>query len=74
MRAPSLLRPAGQMQQQLADLLGISQPCLSKMESQDDMQISTLSRLVESLGGRLELIAHMPKGDVRITQFGNQTA
>jgi hypothetical protein len=40
------------------------------MESQDDMQISTLSRLVQSLGGQLELIAHMPKGDARITQFG----
>jgi hypothetical protein len=38
------------------------------MERQDDMQISTLSRLVESLGGRLELIAHMPKGDVWFTQ------
>jgi DNA-binding XRE family transcriptional regulator len=65
-----LRKHAGQTQQQLAELLGVSQPCLSKMESQDDMQISTLSRLVESLGGRLELIAHMPKGDVRITQFG----
>jgi DNA-binding XRE family transcriptional regulator len=65
-----LRKYAGKTQQELADLLGISQPGLSKMESQDDMQISTLDRLVQSLGGRLELIAHMPTGDIRITQFG----
>jgi DNA-binding XRE family transcriptional regulator len=60
---------AGQTQQGLADELGVSQPCLSKMENQSDMQIGTLDRIVESLGGRLELIAHMPAGDVVLTQF-----
>lgn len=69
-----LRKHAGQTQQQLADLLGVSQPCLSKMESQEDMQISTLNRLVQSLGGQLELIAHMPKGDVSLTQFAKRTA
>ena len=34
-----------------------------------DIQISTLRRLIEALGGELELIAHLPMGDVRITQF-----
>jgi hypothetical protein len=33
------------------------------------MQISTLMRLVEALGGSLEIIAHMPKGDIRVSQF-----
>lgn len=60
---------AGQTQQGLAEELGVSQPCLSKMENQSDMQIGTLSRIVESLGGRLELIAHMPAADVVLTQF-----
>jgi DNA-binding XRE family transcriptional regulator len=60
---------AGQTQQDLADELGVSQPALSKMENQSDMQIGTLGRIVESLGGRLELIAHMPAGDVVLTQF-----
>jgi DNA-binding XRE family transcriptional regulator len=64
-----LRKYSGMTQQQMADILGISQPSLSKMESQDDMQISTLSRLVRSLGGQLELIAHLPKGDIRLTQF-----
>jgi hypothetical protein len=38
------------------------------------MQISTLSRLVQSLGAQMELIAHMPKGDVQIAQFLKETA
>jgi predicted transcriptional regulator len=65
---------AGQTQQDLADELGISQPCLSKMEQQSDMQIGTLERIVESLGGRLELVAHMPGGDIVLTQFTNHSA
>jgi DNA-binding XRE family transcriptional regulator len=60
---------AGHTQQALADELGVSQLCLSKMEKQSDMQIGTLERIVTSLGGRLEVIAHMPGGDVVLTQF-----
>jgi DNA-binding XRE family transcriptional regulator len=60
---------AGLTQQEVARKLGIKQPSLSKLESQEDMQISTLLRLVEALGGSLEIIAHMPKGDIRISQF-----
>jgi hypothetical protein len=50
-------------------MLGIKQPSLSKLESQDDMHISTLIRIVDALGGHLEIIAHLPKGDLRIGQF-----
>lgn len=69
MLLPELRKHSGMTQQEVADILGITQPSLSKMESQDDMQISTLSRLVDSLGGKLELIAHLPGGDIRLTQF-----
>tara|TARA_A100000171_G_scaffold53042_1_gene75756 strand:+ start:10419 stop:10733 length:315 start_codon:yes stop_codon:yes gene_type:complete len=62
-------KQTGFTQEELAEALGIKQPSLSKMESADDMQISTLQRVIEALGGQLELIAHLPKGDVRITQF-----
>ncbi|MCI5150781.1 helix-turn-helix transcriptional regulator [Desulfobulbus sp. US1] len=62
-------REAGFTQEQVAELLGIRQPSLSKLESQDDMQISTLRRIVNALGGELEIIAHMPTGDIRIRQF-----
>ena len=62
-------KSVGLTQQDLAAVLGISQPSLSKLENQDDMHVGTLRRLVEALGGRLEIIAHLPRGDVRITQF-----
>lgn len=60
---------AGLTQEDLAAQLGITQPSLSRLENQDDMQVSTLRRLIQALGGELEIIAHLPRGDVRITQF-----
>jgi DNA-binding XRE family transcriptional regulator len=65
-------KEAGLTQQDIAKTIGIQQPSLSKLESQDDMQISTLQRLIHALGGQLELIAHMPGGDIRISQFKTQ--
>jgi transcriptional regulator with XRE-family HTH domain len=62
-------KEVGLTQEDLAAAMNIKQPSLSKLESQDDMQISTLQRLVSALGGELELVAHMPGGDIRIRQF-----
>jgi transcriptional regulator with XRE-family HTH domain len=62
-------KEAGFTQEQVAEILGIKQPSLSKLESQDDMQISTLRKIVHALGGDVEIIAHMPAGDIRIRQF-----
>ena len=62
-------KDAGFTQEDIARTIGIKQPSLSKLESQDDIQVSTLQRLIEALGGQLELIAHMPGGDIRISQF-----
>jgi transcriptional regulator with XRE-family HTH domain len=63
----------GLTQGQLAKALHIKQPTLSKIESQDDMHIGTLSRIIDALGGELELIAHLPGGDVRLSQFREPT-
>ena len=62
-------KSVGLTQEDLAGALGITQPSLSKLEGQGDMQISTLRRLIEALGGEMEIIAHLPRGDIRITQF-----
>jgi transcriptional regulator with XRE-family HTH domain len=65
-----LRRLAGKSQQQLARALGIKQPSLSKLEKQSDMQISTLQKIVQALGGELEVLAKFPKGTtVKINQF-----
>jgi transcriptional regulator with XRE-family HTH domain len=56
-------------QAQVAQSLGVKQPTLSQLESQDDMQISTLRRIVEALGGELEIIATLPTGRIALSQF-----
>jgi transcriptional regulator with XRE-family HTH domain len=63
---------AGKSQRQVADALGIKQPSLSKLENQSDMQISTLRRIVNALGGELEVSARFPAGTVKIEPF-NET-
>ena len=60
----------GLSQTEVAQALGIKQPSLSKLEKQTDMQISTLDRLVQALGGELEVVAKFPRGDVRLVPFG----
>src|SRR5271170_1334240 len=60
---------AGKSQTALARMLGIKQPSLSTLESQDDMQISTLKKIIESLGGEVQIIARFPKAKMRIKQF-----
>lgn len=62
-------KQTGLTQEDLAASLGIRQPTLSNMETRTDMQISTLRRLIKALGGELELIVHLPGGDVRLSQF-----
>lgn len=69
MMLAEIRKTVGLTQEELAALLGIKQPTLSRLESQDDMYVSTLRRLVEGLGGQLEIIAHLPGGDIRLTQF-----
>jgi len=64
-----LRKMAGKSQRELAKTLGIKQPSLSKLEKQSDMQISTLRRIVQALGGELEVVARFPKGRAKIRQF-----
>jgi transcriptional regulator with XRE-family HTH domain len=64
------LRQARQLsQEQLAAELDVRQPAIAKLEKKTDMYISTLRRFIEAMGGRLEIRAHFPDGDVRINQF-----
>ncbi len=60
---------AGKNQHEVAEILGIKQPSLSKLEKQSDIQISTLRKIIEALGGELEILARFPKGTVKIDQF-----
>ena len=69
------LRRARELSQQtLAELLGESQPAVSQLEQRTDMYVSTLRRYIEAMGGRLDIVARFPDGDVRITQFADTAA
>jgi transcriptional regulator with XRE-family HTH domain len=60
----------GKTQAELAAALGVKQPTISEMEQQDDMYISTLRRIVEALGGKLDIIVTFPgHQDVSLRQF-----
>jgi|SRR5579872_2044166 len=64
------LRTARQMtQEHLAETLGIKQAAVSRMERRTDVYVGTLAKYVEALGGELEILAHFPGANVRITQF-----
>ncbi len=56
-------------QQELAEILNVNQAALSKMESQTDMRVSTLRKLLSAMGGTLKLVAEFPEGEVIINQF-----
>ena len=64
------LRQAHQMsQERLAELLLTKQANISRIERRTDMYISTLRSYIEAMGGKLDIIAKFPDGEVYINQF-----
>ncbi|HWO26455.1 MAG TPA: XRE family transcriptional regulator [Kofleriaceae bacterium] len=61
-------------QDTLAQLMGVSQPNISRLERRIDMSIRTLRAVIEAIGGRLEIVARFGDDAVRITQFDEPEA
>lgn len=57
----------GISQEQLADLLDVQQPAISKLLRRNDMRVSTLRDLIEALGGELKLVAKFRDRTVDLT-------
>jgi DNA-binding XRE family transcriptional regulator len=53
-------------QNEIADRLGIKQPTVSKIERRADVNLSTLRRYVEALGGTLQVTARFADGTVEV--------
>jgi Helix-turn-helix domain len=51
---------AGKAQADVATVLRIKQPSVSKVENQTDMYLSTLRAYVEAIGGKLDLVVRLP--------------
>ncbi|UFH50144.1 helix-turn-helix domain-containing protein [Pseudomonas sp. KNUC1026] len=50
----------GLTQEVLAQLLGMQQASVSRLEKRTDMLISTLRGYIEAMGGTLDLVARLP--------------
>lgn len=71
----ALRRQAGLTQQQLADALGLNQGSVSKTENAEGMNISTLRRYLEALGGRLRIAVDLPDGrTIELGDLGGKAA
>ncbi len=57
-------------QEEIAEILQVTQGYVSKLERQDDMLLSRLYTYVEALGGKVEIRAKFPNREVRVNQFG----
>lgn len=53
-------------QTNMAQMLGVNQSAISKIEKRTDMYLSTLRSYVEAMGGSLEIQAIFPDGAVRV--------
>lgn len=68
-RLSELRKERGLTQVELAVLLNKQQGEISKIESRQDVLMSTLANYVKSLGGKLEIRARMPGGEVRALEI-----
>lgn len=65
-----LRKARGILQTELGERLGIGQVAVSRMESRDNLLVSTLRNVVEAMGGRLEVRAVFPDGEAREIELG----
>jgi transcriptional regulator with XRE-family HTH domain len=69
-----LRRENGLSQQDMAEELGVSQASISKIERQDDPQVSTLMRYLDALGANLELRAVFRDRSARLYMLADKEA
>jgi transcriptional regulator with XRE-family HTH domain len=69
MELSELRQAIGKSQEEMAKNLEVMQPAIAKLEKRTDIRISSLRKLIEALGGTLEVKAHFPQGDVTITNY-----
>jgi predicted XRE-type DNA-binding protein len=58
----------------MAELLGMDQSEVSRLENRTDLLLSTLRRFVEATGGQLDLVARYPGSEPVAIRFGDAKA
>ena len=57
-------------QERMAELLGIGQDSVSRLESRSDLLLSTLRGYVEAMGGSLKLVVEFPDSTAVLSSLG----
>ena len=69
------LRQARAMTQKaIGEALNVKQPAVAKLERRADMYVSNLRAYIEAMGGKLNIVAEFPQGDVTIANFADPTS
>jgi len=72
MKLPALRKARQLTQATMADILGMAQGDVSKLERRTDSYIGTLRRYIEAAGGHLRILAEFPDSDpIEIEGFGD---
>jgi hypothetical protein len=72
MSLQDLRRAVGKTQVAIARKLQVGQDAVSKIETRNDMYLSTLRNIVKAMGGELELVARFPgRPPVRLERLGS---
>ena len=58
-------------QRDMAKVLKVNQPAISKLEQRADVYVSSLRSYIEAVGGKLKIVAEFPEGEVAITNFSD---
>ena len=53
----------------MAKMLNVNRPAVSRLERRTDAYVSSLRSHIEAVGGRLRIVAEFPEGEVAITSF-----
>lgn len=64
-----LRRALGTSHEALAAKPGTDGPAATRMELPGDIPVGSLKRVIEEMGGTLEIRARFPQGDVTITHY-----
>lgn len=64
----------GKTQEELANIAEMTQSEISRLERRQDHRLSTLRRIVEALGGELEIVAHFGEKRVRLRAADGRVA
>ena len=72
MRLRELRKSRNVTQVEVAQVMGVEQTAISKLEHRGDMSLSTVYGYIKALGGELKLVASFPEGDIPVQSFESQ--